>query len=718
MPRFIDIDQTLSAAAAMDARNAIGAHQVFDATAYGAVGDGVTDDTVAMNAAIAAASAAGGTVLLPSGYNFLVTTLVPLSDVTIRGYGATLTKKSSGTNEIITNRGDFTPFSNFKVFGVNFVGEGQSFGDTSLGTSERRQAIGLYDCSNVTVQDCTASDFAYGGFLFVNAIGVRVVNNILTDCGKAPLGNAIHVGYAGASPTADFDTVITGNTVTGCETAACCIQGAGANAGNFPKLAHIHHNNFTCSSFAAIALEIGNSGASTQDFTVRRVVIDHNFCTQTGAAGSGVFGIVVSDNNGGSYSTDPNEFMSICIDHNDIVSSDAGIGCNASNAIIDHNNIICGDAGIKILNSPAHTPANTVVDSNTISMAADSSGHGIYAGGVNYPMISNNKVFWPSTGVTATTSGITVQACGWPIVQNNEVSWAAAHGLLFNGSSNVRCQGNIVYNASSSGSLSGNGIQWISATTIGQNWILNNVIIDDRDPQLMNYPFNNASANNGNLRLNGNSFYALTRNVSTGTAPLELKNVVTIPAGDVVGTTATQTLTNKTLSSPRVDTLLDTNGARALLLTNTASAVNYFEMLNTGTGLPLQLRPGGLGDANVTIQLRPRGTGTITITDSSSAPIATFDKPASPVNYWRFNSSATGTALTATALGTDSAVSINLVPKGAGTVQANGNPVGVKVAVPANASATGVVGQWAADASWLYVCTATNTWVRAALASW
>ena len=54
----------------------------------------------------------------------------------------------------------------------------------------------------------------------------------------------------------------------------------------------------------------------------------------------------------------------------------------------------------------------------------------------------------------------------------------------------------------------------------------------------------------------------------------------------------------------------------------------------------------------------------------------------------------------------------------AGMVAVEGNPVGVKVAVPANASATGVVGQWAADASWIYVCTATNTWVRAALATW
>lgn len=47
-----------------------------------------------------------------------------------------------------------------------------------------------------------------------------------------------------------------------------------------------------------------------------------------------------------------------------------------------------------------------------------------------------------------------------------------------------------------------------------------------------------------------------------------------------------------------------------------------------------------------------------------------------------------------------------------------GNPVGVKVTVPANATAPGTVGQWAADSSYYYVCIATNTWVRAALSSW
>jgi hypothetical protein len=60
----------------------------------------------------------------------------------------------------------------------------------------------------------------------------------------------------------------------------------------------------------------------------------------------------------------------------------------------------------------------------------------------------------------------------------------------------------------------------------------------------------------------------------------------------------------------------------------------------------------------------------------------------------------------------------SLTRTAAGAVAVEGNPVGIKVAVPALATSTGVLGQWAADASWLYICTAANTWRRVALATW
>ena len=52
---------------------------------------------------------------------------------------------------------------------------------------------------------------------------------------------------------------------------------------------------------------------------------------------------------------------------------------------------------------------------------------------------------------------------------------------------------------------------------------------------------------------------------------------------------------------------------------------------------------------------------------------------------------------------------------GAGQLAVEGNPLGTKVAVPASNAATGVPGQWAADASYIYHRTATNTWTRTAV---
>lgn len=40
------------------------------------------------------------------------------------------------------------------------------------------------------------------------------------------------------------------------------------------------------------------------------------------------------------------------------------------------------------------------------------------------------------------------------------------------------------------------------------------------------------------------------------------------------------------------------------------------------------------------------------------------------------------------------------------------------VAAPANASSTGTAGDWAVDADYIYVCTATDTWKRVAIATW
>jgi hypothetical protein len=106
-------------------------------------------------------------------------------------------------------------------------------------------------------------------------------------------------------------------------------------------------------------------------------------------------------------------------------------------------------------------------------------------------------------------------------------------------------------------------------------------------------------------------------------------DIDTLPAGDVT-LTGTQTLTNKTLTSPKVGTsVLDTNGNELALLTATSSAVNEFTIANAATGSGPTISSTG-DDTNIDINLTPKGTGdvvlagdTVKVGDSAAAATLT-----------------------------------------------------------------------------------------------
>lgn len=88
-------------------------------------------------------------------------------------------------------------------------------------------------------------------------------------------------------------------------------------------------------------------------------------------------------------------------------------------------------------------------------------------------------------------------------------------------------------------------------------------------------------------------------------------NVMLLPEGadsTLVSRVSTDTLTNKTLTSPTIGTkIADTNGNELLLLTATGSAVNEFTLANASTGNGPTL--SATGETNVGININPKGTG-------------------------------------------------------------------------------------------------------------
>ena len=110
---------------------------------------------------------------------------------------------------------------------------------------------------------------------------------------------------------------------------------------------------------------------------------------------------------------------------------------------------------------------------------------------------------------------------------------------------------------------------------------------------------------------------------------------VTIPSGadTLVARTSTDTLTNKTLTSPVLTTpkfadggaIADGNGNEQIIFQQTASAVNEIEITNAATGgaasAGASTAPiiGASGETNVDLALLPKGTGHVAIRSTGGA---------------------------------------------------------------------------------------------------
>ena len=96
-------------------------------------------------------------------------------------------------------------------------------------------------------------------------------------------------------------------------------------------------------------------------------------------------------------------------------------------------------------------------------------------------------------------------------------------------------------------------------------------------------------------------------------------DIYTLDFGDVT-LTGTQTLTNKTLTSPKIGTsILDTNGNELLILTATGSAVNELTLANASTGNAPTITASG--ETNVSINLVPKGTGQVQINGNTASTV-------------------------------------------------------------------------------------------------
>lgn len=128
----------------------------------------------------------------------------------------------------------------------------------------------------------------------------------------------------------------------------------------------------------------------------------------------------------------------------------------------------------------------------------------------------------------------------------------------------------------------------------------------------------------------------------------------------------------------------DDSGNEQLIFQKTTSAVNHIEITNAATGNGPSVAAAG-DDTNIDLSLSGKGTGTVDIgsneikfdsgngiVDGNGNEALTFTTTASAVNELTIANAATGGEPTISATGGDTNVSINLSPKGTGTVNVLG----------------------------------------------
>jgi hypothetical protein len=110
------------------------------------------------------------------------------------------------------------------------------------------------------------------------------------------------------------------------------------------------------------------------------------------------------------------------------------------------------------------------------------------------------------------------------------------------------------------------------------------------------------------LKITGGT--GITSSVSGQTVTLDIDNTVATLTGS-------QELTNKTLTSPKINAINDTIGNEILSLSATADATDYLVIKNgIGTSSPLHIYADG-DSANIGVHLQPKGTGIFTISDGT-----------------------------------------------------------------------------------------------------
>lgn len=189
----------------------------------GALGDGATNDTAAIQAAITTAGA-NGTVVFPAGV-YMIDTITAVDGQRWVGLGEAVLKLNSASSYVnLFNRSNMT-FTNLTFDGNNFIGAANGY------------AVAVGTTTNMRFERCHFKDVYGSAINGGNTVRLRVINCSFTDIGAWDIDGPIadnHAEGAAVYATAATDIVVEGNLIrrTLCDGAIFISNASGAYVAN------------------------------------------------------------------------------------------------------------------------------------------------------------------------------------------------------------------------------------------------------------------------------------------------------------------------------------------------------------------------------------------------------------------------------------------------------------------------------------------------------